>query len=304
MKILVSTKNMPRDEWLAWRRKGIGASDAPILFGVDPFHSEMHLFLDKLNLLPEDEQSEAAYWGQQLEPVIAKEFAAKTGFRIRRKWAILQHSEYPFVLANLDYVVLDGNDGRAVLECKSTSEYRKADWDDRIPDRVMIQIQHQMAVTGADRAYVAALIGGNKFWFTREPIARDDEVIANILKREAGFWELVESKTPPLADGSDACSDLLASLYNDPSDNTIPLGPKALDLVVARQEAKERLGTAEIDVRLAENRLKQMLRYNEVGVIGEWRVAWKAVTQQRNGKEITFRRFTITAKGGDDEWTT
>ena len=34
---LVSTREMPREEWLSWRRKGIGGSDAASILGLNPY---------------------------------------------------------------------------------------------------------------------------------------------------------------------------------------------------------------------------------------------------------------------------
>lgn len=35
--VLVDTTNLPRDEWLKYRRKGIGGSDAAAVLGISPF---------------------------------------------------------------------------------------------------------------------------------------------------------------------------------------------------------------------------------------------------------------------------
>lgn len=49
--ILVDTENLPRDEWLEWRRKGIGGSDAATIIGVSPFSTARDLYYDKLNIV-------------------------------------------------------------------------------------------------------------------------------------------------------------------------------------------------------------------------------------------------------------
>ena len=67
----------------------------------------------------------------------------------------------------------------------------------------MLQIQHYMAVTGAEKAYVAALVGGNHFFF--HEVLRDEEMIRKIISMEAYFWEnyVLAGKEPP-PDGSKA----------------------------------------------------------------------------------------------------
>lgn len=48
------------------------------------------------------------YWGNKLEPLIADYYRHKTGNKVRRVNAVLQHSDADkcFMLANLDYAVV------------------------------------------------------------------------------------------------------------------------------------------------------------------------------------------------------
>lgn len=46
-KILVITKDMPREEWLKYRMMGIGGSDAGAICGLNPYVSPIDVFLDK-----------------------------------------------------------------------------------------------------------------------------------------------------------------------------------------------------------------------------------------------------------------
>ena len=62
------------------------------------------------------------------------------------------------------------------------------------------QCVHYLAVTGADRWYLAVLAYGRGFFtFTLE---RNQAEIDALMAAEAGFWKLVEQDTPPDADGS------------------------------------------------------------------------------------------------------
>lgn len=45
-----------------------------------------------------------------------------------------------------------------------------------------MQVQHYLAVCGMNKAYIAALIGGNKFVFTT--IYRDDSLIEELTARK------------------------------------------------------------------------------------------------------------------------
>lgn len=40
----VDTTNLPEEEWLAWRRKGIGGSDAAAIMGISPFRTARDIY--------------------------------------------------------------------------------------------------------------------------------------------------------------------------------------------------------------------------------------------------------------------
>ena len=57
-----------------------------------------------------------------MEEVVAKEFSKRTDLKVQRRNVILQHSEYPWMLANVDRLIVGERVG---LECKTSSEYLK-----------------------------------------------------------------------------------------------------------------------------------------------------------------------------------
>ena len=86
--ILVGTEGLPREQWLEYRRKGIGGSDAAAVLGISPFRTGRDLYYDKLNIVTADD---AENWvqlevGTLLEPLVAKIFAHKTGYAV---WTVL-----------------------------------------------------------------------------------------------------------------------------------------------------------------------------------------------------------------------
>lgn len=190
----LSTRDMTRAQWLEARRAGIGSSDGAAVLGLDPWSSPLQVYLDKRGLLPEREQSPAMRWGTALEPLVAEWFEEETGRKVRRRLAILRHPERAHVIADLDRLVV----GEGVpLEIKTTSAWSRDEWEDGdIPLRVVVQLQHQLAVTGAAYGYWAVLIGGNDARWGR--LERDDALIAQMLDRYAAFWsQHVESGVEP-----------------------------------------------------------------------------------------------------------
>ncbi len=53
--VLVETADLSREEWLAYRRQGLGGSDAAAVLGISPFRTAVDLYYDKRNLPIEDD---------------------------------------------------------------------------------------------------------------------------------------------------------------------------------------------------------------------------------------------------------
>lgn len=304
---LVNTAEMPREEWLAWRRKGIGGSDIAAIAGLNPWRSPVAVYLEKIGELPSECDNQAMYWGRKLEDLVAQEFAERNNLKVRRVNAVLQHPKYPMFLANIDREVV--GKGRGVLEVKTTSVYNSKEWnDDKLPDHVMVQLQWYLFVTGYKRGYVAALIGGQQY--VDYPIERDDTIIEYLQKIALDFWKLVENRTPPEMDGSQSSKEVLDILYpTSTPDSAIELPPTAQDLIAEFEAAQAEEKAAKERKEAAANKLKALLGENEIGWIGDRKVTWKTVTSKRldtkalkkdmpevydkYAKESVSRRFSI-----------
>ena len=81
---LVDTSNLSSEEWLSYRRRGIGGSDAAAILGISPWRTARDLYYDKLNVVKADmdENWVALEMGHLLEDLVARIFAKKTGLRI------------------------------------------------------------------------------------------------------------------------------------------------------------------------------------------------------------------------------
>lgn len=304
--VLVKTVDMDRDEWLGWRRRGIGGSDASAVAGLNRWRSPVQVWLEKTGQIEDTGDSEVMYWGRVLEDVVAREFSKRTGKKVRRRNAILRHPEHQFMIANVDRMVVGENAG---LECKTTSEWRRVEWaDEEIPDEYIIQCQHYMAVTGYEKWYIAVLIGGNKFLW--QEIERDEEIIDYLIQIEGDFWRLVETNTPPPMDGTESSSQALKLLYPESrAGKAIELPTEAEELVSERDAVKAMIAGYEEKLATIENQLKAMLGDSEAGTIGDKLVSWKTITSKRIdskrvrelhpevyeqcSKESSYRRFEI-----------
>ncbi|MCV4188827.1 YqaJ viral recombinase family protein [Pseudomonas aeruginosa] len=260
---LISTKELPREDWLAVRKQGIGSSDAAAAVGLNPYKSQLELWLEKTGrdarlpkADPHDEQS-PMYWGNVLEPIVAWHYSKRTKHKVRRINAVLQHPnpELPWMLANIDREVIGAEDVQ-ILECKTAGLNGARLWKEGVPEYVQLQVMHQLAVTGKQAADVAVLLGGQTLEIHR--IVRGEQMIARLIELERRFWHYVETDTPPPADGSASAELALRCLYPEDSGQTLDLSGNA-GLAAAFLELKAvSQSIAEKEKREAE--LKQRLQ--------------------------------------------
>ena len=275
-KVLVKTADLSRADWLRYRTMGIGGSDVSVIAGINPYRSVYQLWLEKTGQNePAESENEYTHFGTILEPVIRREFMERTGLKVRQKHMLLQSEEYPFMLANLDGVInLDGK--MCIFEAKTASAYKLDDWQSGIPPEYMLQVQHYMAVTGAVKTYIAALIGGNHFEY--KLIERDDDMIVKIIAMEKLFWEVnVLGGIAPKIDGTKATTEFFNCKYNYSNGQTVELPEE----IVPDCEEYSRLSD-EISKQTAAkdaicNRIKSLMQNNETGVAGKYKISWKQV---------------------------
>jgi putative phage-type endonuclease len=246
---LVDTRTLGRRQWLEVRQGGIGSSDAASAVGLNPYKSQLELWLEKTGRGTEKKETtgmdDPCFWGTLLEPYVATAYQQKTGRKVRRVNAVLQHPTFNFMLANLDREVVGSPDVQ-ILECKTAGEFGSRLWKDGVPEYVQLQVQHQLAVTGKAAADVAVLLCGQKLEIHR--IERHDELIARLILLETKFWECVENDIEPLVDGSESSARALRQLYPG-NDTTLDFGQDlalcetftALSLLKAELEDKRQL---------------------------------------------------------------
>lgn len=220
---LIRTADLQREEWLTVRRGGIGSSDAAAAVGLNPYCSALELWLDKTGRGtpkkpdPEDDSS-PTYWGSLLEPIVAAHYTRRTGLKVRRVKAVLQHPQCPWMLANIDREVMSSSEVQ-ILECKTAGIHGSRLWESGVPEYVQIQVMHQLAVTGKQAADVAVLLGGQELRVHR--IQRDEAVIAHLIALEKQFWWHVENDVAPSADGSASADQALRLLFPNDSGTTV-----------------------------------------------------------------------------------
>ena len=206
---VVNVSKLSREEWLTYRRTGIGGSDASTIVGLNPYNSPYALFCDKMGALPEKDDSEAMRQGRDLEQYVADRWMERSEKRCKRNNFMWRSTRWPWMLADIDREVVGENAG---LECKTTSVYNRHDFaGGEVPLTYYVQCQHYMAVMGFERMYLAVLVLNRGFYdFV---IERDEEEIATLASAEGEFWNRLQREEPPEIDGSEATLATLKELY-------------------------------------------------------------------------------------------
>lgn len=308
MKRLVSTLNLPREDWLRYRKKGIGGSDAGAICGFNPYRTAMEVYCDKTTEGIEDIDNEAMRQGRELEEYVAKRFTEETGKKVRRANAIFyDEKHHPFMLADVDRMIVGENAG---LECKTASPFMAEYWEgDKIPMSYQMQCYHYMSVCNADAWYVAVLIYGREFKLYK--LERDDEIIANLIQVEKNFWENhVMKRVMPNPDGSKLADSVIAEYFKATTGAVIPLEGFD-DKLKRREELVMLMDKMELEKRQIEQELKMYMGDAEKAENQLFRVSWKAVVSNRLDtkalqeqepevyekylKQTSSRRFTVKA---------
>lgn len=274
MKKLISTKDLSHEEWLQYRKQGIGGSDAGAICGLNPYVSPMSIFYEKTREGIEDLDNESMRQGRDLEDYVARRFMEETGLKVRRSHAMYQNEEYPFMLANVDRLISGDNMG---LECKTASAYHADKWTgDSVPAHYELQCHHYMAVTGAKAWYLAVVILGKDFKYKK--IERDEELIQNLTVIEKDFWvNHVLTDTIPDPDGSAVSDEVISRYFPSALKKTIPIPSDLNEHLKRREEILLLSKKLTQEQNQIEQQIKLYMGEYEMALNEHYRVSWSNV---------------------------
>lgn len=304
----ISLAGVTQEQWLHLRKTGIGGSDAGAICGLNPYSSAMKVFQDKISTKIEEVSNESTRIGHDLEDYVAKRFMEATGLKVRKSNYMYRSKKYPFMIADLDRVVVGEDAG---LECKTASAYSADKWKEgKIPLHYVMQCYHYMAVTGKRTWYIAAVILGIGFVYHK--IVWDEDVIQNLIIIEERFWKQhVIPKVIPTPDGSKACDEVLASYF--------PKGKKKemLNLegfdekLKRREEILASMEELQEEQKKIEQEVKLFMKEHEYAYSDRYQVSWKNIDTTKldtkrikeeqpeiyetYGKTSHYRRFEVKA---------
>lgn len=228
--VLAETENLSREQWLEYRRLGIGGSDVAAIFGISPFRTARDVYYDKLGI--ETVEGYEGNWvamemGNLLEGLVAEIFRRKTGFEVSPAKKMFQHPIHRFMLADVDRLITMPDSTRAILEIKTTNYNAKDLWwregREIVPPYYETQGRHYMAVTDIDRVFFCCLYGNTEDEVIIREIRRDGAYEEEMIFLEQQFWEnYVQKKVlPPYLEDGDVIMESIRR-HCGPADKGLP----------------------------------------------------------------------------------
>lgn len=280
---------MEREQWLTERRKGIGGSDAAAVLGLNPYSSPLAVYLDKIGEGEKFEGNERTEWGLKLEKLIVAEYELRTGVPVTHntEQIISVHPDLPWMCCTLDAVAHDPVRGPGVLQAKNVDRYMQGEWNEQVPEHYLIQLMHEIGVTGYSWGALVVLIGGNEW--KRYEFDRDEQLISLIIEKERDFWfGNVVARIPP--DPTGASLDVLSMMYPKDNGELVPItngiGKDIINYIIVKERLKE-LESQEAD-------LKARIQ----GVMGE---AQKGIYQHDDGSIYAVSWSTVSGRVSLDQ---
>ena len=302
----VDISNLSREDWLEYRKKGIGGSDVAAIMGISPFATIRDLFYNKTGVQPVIQEEEESNWvakdvGHRLEDLVAEIFSKKTGLEVFPVRVMFRHPLYPFMLADVDFFVRMPDGTFAILECKTCNYNAKDKWaDEGIPAHYVLQVRHYLSVMNMQKAFIACLYGNNENEFVYRTIERDLIEEEDIIDQETYFWQehVLKNVVPPHNGNSDL---VLANIrnYGGFADKSIPeivlsgLESKNLEKYLTLSEEKSQLEKRKKEIE-AEQRAISVPFVEQLGQ------GCKAVLEDgTNRYRITYNPTRRTSVGKD-----
>lgn len=260
------------------RKEFIGGSDAAAILGCSRWKTPLQIWAEKTGTLEaDDSESIPKIVGKALEATVRNLFTQDTGLAITGVENEYFHAKYPFLGCHVDGLI--GPD--EIYEGKTATAYKEKEWrDQEIPAEYMIQGLHSLGVTGKKRCHMGVLIGNHNF--VTRMIERDEDLIADIIKKEVAFWNdyVLTGVMPKQIKADD--KETINRLYPFAKPGTqIDLGDLGARMVEMINALKQDSIALEDQIEKNQNEFKLLMKDKEIALAGKWVVTWKDQVARR-----------------------
>lgn len=261
-----------RNEWLAARKKMIGASDVAAILGENPFRTNIDVWMDKTGRGQFDFDNDHLKFGRDVEGAIAGLYETRLQRPVKDLGAtVVQiHPDIPWLGATLDRLttvqVETGGSIEIPLELKHVGGIgvNKADWEDDPPAMYQIQVQIQCECYRDEKnnkpfcGSLAGMFPGYQLaWGELERSIEFFETIFPVLDE---FWNYNVAKdiAPKLLE-HDRNLDTMRRLYPNENGKTMLLDSTVLHLVNERDALSTQIGEYTKEKKQIEAELRSIL---------------------------------------------
>lgn len=186
-----------REQFLAERRKYLGASDIAAVMGLDPYQTPLDVFNQKMGFVEPFEGNSHTKRGTKLEEIAAREYTEQTGNKLRRKRTALVHPKYPFIRGHLDRLV-EGLDRIAEIKIPGVGNFAKVKREG-LPDSWIIQLQGYLGLS-RKKAGEYIIFNSDRWELLNFEVEAQPDLYEQIEHAAVVFWsEHVLKGVPPPA---------------------------------------------------------------------------------------------------------
>lgn len=220
MKIIMENCSKDRPRWLALKAGKVGSSNIPVIVGLDSYRTTFEEWAEWTGKVPRIEDNDHLWLGREMEPVIGKLFARRTGFEVRPADCLIEHPTEERFLASPDFFVMFEACQR-ILEAKNANWKMREKWRGGAPVRHVVQLNWQLGCSGLKEGHVAGLLGGSVDDFEHDMFTFDQSLFDLCAEAAFDFLERVRTDTPPAPSAHD--TKLIAALQGEREARTVIL---------------------------------------------------------------------------------
>lgn len=282
MRKVVKYKN--REEWLAGRGKGIGASEAGTVLGLNPFCTPYQLWRYKKGIDPPQEENFAMKAGHYLEDAVSMFFRDGSGAHIIKASTddfTIYDSERPWLRVSPDRTfwrpLAKHNEAeKSILECKTTQLTIDPD---NLPKHWFCQIQMNMGVAEYKDGALAWLTMGRDFGY--RDIDFDKEFYDWMTDQITEYWQryIVGDEEP----APYTAEDIMIKYPRHKEGKTVTADTDIMEQLERLKILKSEIKPKETEVKEIEGNLKMFFGDAEtiVDELGNTLATWKAPKPSR-----------------------
>lgn len=181
-------------EWLDFRKKHIGASEAPIIMKESPWKTPRQLWLEKLDLSNKPSYtSKAMQRGIDLEDKARQQYMEMAGVEVYP--LVARSKQYPFMMASYDGISKDRSK-IVEIKCPGEDDHEKAK-NKEIPRKYLYQLIQQMIVVDADAIDYFSYRSADDVALVSIHMDDFKAEMKNLIKEEKRFWDCWQSLEEP-----------------------------------------------------------------------------------------------------------